>query len=63
MVVHSNTLSAAPRHDLPFRGALRFVGVFLFYALLFLLISLITHPEVLHPQDAASGGVRQEQGK
>lgn len=48
---------------MPFKGALRFAGVFLFYALLFLLISLITHPEVLHPQDAASGGVRQEQGK
>ncbi len=63
MVVHSNTLSAAPRHDLPFKGALRFAGVFLFYAVLFLLISLITHPEVLHPQDEASSGVRQEQGK
>ena len=63
MVVHSNTLSAAPRHDLPFKGALRFAGVFLFYAVLFLLISLITHPEVLHPQDEASSEVRQEQGK
>ena len=63
MVVHSNTLSAAPRHDLPFKGALRFAGVFLFYAVLFLLISLITHPEVLHPQDEASSEVQQEQGK
>ena len=63
MVVHSNTLSAASRYDTPFKGALRFAGVFLFYAVLFLLISLITHPEVLHSEKSGAHSTQQESGK
>lgn len=63
MINRTTTLSGKDQPAFPFRGALQYVGVFLFYAVLFLLISLITHPEVLRYNGSDAGTQQVEPGK
>jgi hypothetical protein len=53
----------APPSSLAFQGLLRFAGVFLFYVILFLLISLITQPELLHSRNHHPGAGQVEPGR
>lgn len=44
MVVRSNAFTESSVRPAPFQGLVRLAGVFLFYVVLFLLISLISQP-------------------